>query len=81
MGVQVAAEAGRIKMRLNQYECDECHSVVDESKIISISFVIGREPDPSGNGYYNNMGYKDICQECAKDILREHFEKQHEKTK
>lgn len=56
-------------MKLDLYKCDWCSRDFEYDDIISLTFVVGREMDASGNGYEDTKKYKDMCKNCAKDTI------------
>ena len=46
-------------------ECDGCRK-----KAKPYIIIVGKEPDPSGNGYINIEKYHDFCLGCLIDYVR-----------
>ena len=54
-------------MRIQVVECDRCG---DRGKgVLTYLVPVGREPDPSGNGYVTEREGIDLCLRCAGELL------------
>jgi hypothetical protein len=55
-------------MKRQIVECDCCGEQSDYT--LSFEMAIGREPDPSGNGYITQWDNKDYCHDCLRKFLK-----------
>ena len=56
-----------MKKQIEETWCDQCNGKL---KIVATAHVcVGREPDPSGNGYNADVRDVDLCQNCLDSII------------
>lgn len=61
-------------MKIDYIKCDECKKEARGLESLEISIALGREMDPSGNGYVDNLKHLDVCPACVTKIVKQYFQ-------
>jgi len=62
-------------MRKEVFVCDRCKK--QKASVQSYSWKTGvKTPDPSGNGYENEIKTIDLCKACVTEIVCEHLKRE-----
>lgn len=61
-----------MRKQIEETYCDKCNGKL---KIAATAHIcVGREPDPSGNGYNADIRDVDLCQNCLDGIIEDIWE-------
>ena len=49
------------------YTCDLCKARTDNAVVLNV--VVGKDMDPSGNGYVPDIKELDVCRRCLEELV------------